>query len=270
MLSTKKRDRPNSEQISPPHKMAKNNQSGTQPSNSDLMAQLTQLVAANTNVIQKIESLEKKFSIVEKLFEEVESLKKEVDRLSKQNSPTDGFRRFEIDRKQKSILLKGLESNSNKKYETRQETYDKVNELFLHLGLNLTLEDYQRLGPLKSGESGATLVRLQFWTRDDKSMLFAKFKEFSNDEWIRSISLITDYPSFQLSEVKRLSDVAYNLRQRDRAIKTRIVPRGLELRLQTRKGRAEKWMTVSQQNGQREQNGRAGQAEAEASASASA
>jgi|694.fasta_scaffold131923_1 hypothetical protein len=255
MNSTKKRDRPTSEQVSPPHKMAKN----TQPSNSDLMAQLSQLVTANTEVIQKIESLEKRFALVEKLFEEVETLKKEVERLSKQNSPNEGFKRFEIERRQKSILVKGLESTSTKKYESRQETYDRVNELFTHLGLNLTLEDYQRLGPIKSEDSGSTLVRLQFWTRDDKSLLFSKFKEFSNDQWIRRISLITDYPLFQLSEVKKLSDRAFNIRKSDKSVKTRIVPRGLELRLQTRKGQAGKWMTVSQdpaQNGSRDQAGR--------------
>lgn len=262
MISTKKRDRASSDQISPPHKMAKNTPNSNQPSNSDLMAQLTQLVTANTDVIQKIESLEKKFSIVEKLFEEVENLKKEVDRLSKQNSPSEGFKRFEVDRKQKSILLKGLVSNSTRKYETRQETYDRVNELFLHLGLNLTLEDYQRLGPLKPDNSGSTMVRLQFWTRDDKALLFAKFKEYSNDQWINRLSLINDYPLFQLAEVKRLSERAFDLRKSDRTIKTRVVPRGLELRLQTRQGRTGKWMTVSLQNGQTNQNGVNGQVEA--------
>jgi hypothetical protein len=246
MFSSKKRDRPVSEQISPPHKMAKNNQ----PSNADLMTQLSQLVVANTDVIQKIENLEKRFSLVEKLLDEVDKLKKEVDRLSKQSSPNDGFKRFEIERRQKSILLKGLESTTNRKYESRQETYDRVNELLTYLGMSLTLEDYQRLGPIKPGESGSTLVRLQFWTRDDKSQIFAKFKEFANDQWIKKISLINDYPLFQLAEVKKLSDEAYRLRQTDKSIKTRIVPRGLELRLQSRRGPAGKWMMVSPLAGQ--------------------
>lgn len=130
---------------------------------------------------------------------------------------------------------------TNKKFETRQETYDRVTDLFGHIGINVTLEDYQRLGPIKPE---GTLVRLQFWTRDEKSLLFAKFKEFSNDQAIRKISLINDYPSFQLAEVKKLSDEAYKIRQKDKSIKTRIVPRGLEVRLQTRKGPNGKWMMV--------------------------
>ena len=250
MLNTKKRDRPAGDQISPPHKMTKNQQ-GNQPSNLDLMSQLTQLVAANNDVIQKIESLEQRFSLVEKLFEEVETLKKEVERLTKQNRPSDGFRRFEVEQKKKAILVKGLPSMTSKKYETRQETYDRVSDLFAHVGLNLTLEDYQRLGPIKPE---GTLVRLQFWTRDDKSQLFAKFKEYSDDPVVKRISLINDYPLFQLAEVKKLSDESYNLRQKDKSLKTRIVPRGLEVKLQTRKGATGKWMTVSSnQNGQSEQ-----------------
>ena len=47
-----------------------------------------------------------------------------------------------------------------------------------------------------------------------------------------------------------MSDEAYNLRQSDKSIKTRIVPRGLEVKLQTRKGLTGKWMTVSANQGQ--------------------
>jgi hypothetical protein len=218
MKNTKKRDRPASELVSPPHKMAKNPNASGQPSNLDLMSQLTQLVSANTEIVNKIDSLEKRFGLVEKLFEEVETLKKEVARLSKQKSQTgvnDAFRRFETEQKKKSILIKGLPTMTSKKFESRQETYDRVHDLFHHVGLNLTLEDYQRLGPIKPE---GTLVRLQFWTRDDKLMLFAKFKEFSNDQVIRKISLINDYPSFQLAEVKKLSDEAYRIRQQDKSI----------------------------------------------------
>ncbi len=247
MKNTKKRDRPSGEKISPPHKMAKNPTG--QPSNLDLMTQLTHLVASNADMINKIDGLEKRLSLFEKLFEEVENLKKEVERLSKQNKRSnidEGFRRFEVEMKKKSLLIKGLPTLTNKKYETRQETYDRVSDLFHHLGLNLTLENYQRLGPIKPE---GTMVRVQFWTRDDKSMIFAKFKEYSSDPVIKRISLINDYPSFQLSEVKKLSDEAYKLRQHDKAIKTRIVPRGLEVKLQTRKG-VGKWMTVSPQDGE--------------------
>ena len=210
MISTKKRDRPTSDQVSPPYKMSKNNQtpSGNQPSNADLMAQLNQLIASNTDMVQKIDSLEKRFTLVEKLFEEIETLKKEVERLSNQNKSHDGFRRFEVEQKKKSILVKGIPSVTKKKYESRQETYDCVNQLFEHIGLNLTLEDYQRLGPIKPEDSGSTLIRLVFWTIDDKSQIFAKIQEFSDDPIVKKISLINDYPLFQIADVKKLSDQA--------------------------------------------------------------
>ncbi len=241
MLNSKKRDRQSGEQVSPPLKMAKNQADGN-PSNAELMVQLNKLVSANTDMVQKLEQLEKRFGLVEKLFEEVEALKRDINRLKQ---PQEGFRRFEVEQKKKSILLKGLRSLTSKKYESRQETYDRISELFLHLGLNLTLEDYQRLGPIKPEDPGSTLVRLQFWTRDDKSQIFTKFKEFSGDNVVKSISLINDYPLFQLAEVKKLSDQAYKIRKEDKSTKTRIVPSGLELRLQTRKGPAGKWMMVS-------------------------
>ena len=254
MTSYKKRDRPPSEQLSPPSKMTKNStppnqpQQMNQPSNQDLMAQLNQLVATNTDMVQKIDNLEKRFNLVEKLFEEVETLKKEVERLTRQSKPDDGFRRFEVEQKKRSILVKGLPSQTTKKYETRSETYDRVSDLFQHIGLNLTLQDYQRLGPIKPEDSGSTMVRLLFWTQDDKSQLFDKFKEYTSDAVVKSISLINDYPLFQLAEVKRLSDEAYNLRKSDKTIKTRIVPRGLEVKLQTRRGTG-KWMMVSANQG---------------------
>ncbi len=102
MFNSKKRDRPDSEKASPPNKMTKSQ--GEQPSNSDLMAQLTQLVTANTDMLQKIDQLEKRFSLMEKLFDEVETLKKEVDRLSKQTKPGDGFKRFEVEQKKNRFL----------------------------------------------------------------------------------------------------------------------------------------------------------------------
>jgi len=189
MNNSKKRDRVTTEQISPPHKMAKN----TQPSNSDLMEQLNQLVSSNSEMLKKIDHLEKRFDKVERLFGEVEELKKKIVSMSQ---TIDSYKRLDIDLKKKSVLIKGLDSFSTKKFETRAETNRKVHALFEHLGLNLTMEDYQRLGPLKPGEPGATLVRVQFWSKDDKSALFAKFKEYSSDAVVKRISLINDYPSF--------------------------------------------------------------------------
>jgi hypothetical protein len=240
MLSSKKRDRTTAESVSPPHKMAKNNKD-SQPSNADLMDQLNKLVDSNADVLKKIDQLEKRFEKVEKTFEEVDRLKKQIATM---NKAFDSLKRLDVEQKKKSILVKGLDSLSTKKYETRSETYNRVQNLFEHVGLNLTLEDYQRLGPLKPDDSGSTLVRLQFWSKDDKSALFAKFKQYSSDPVVKCISLINDYPLFQLPEVKRLSNEAFKIRQKDKRIKTRIVPRGLEVVLQQR-DQSGTWKTVN-------------------------
>jgi len=52
MNNSKKRDRAESDQVSPPHKMTKGGQQfGAQPSNSDLMARLDGLMSSNTEMI---------------------------------------------------------------------------------------------------------------------------------------------------------------------------------------------------------------------------
>jgi hypothetical protein len=244
MLSSKKRDRTSAELLSPPHKMAKNKDN--QPSNSDLMGQLTQLIETNTGILKRLDQIEEKFEKVEKVFDEVERLKKQVAMMSK---PFESLRRMEVEQKKKSILVKGLDSFSTKKYETRTETCNRIQNLFDHIGLNLTLEDYQRLGPLKPNATGDTLVRLQFWSKDDKSALFAKFKEFNNDAIVKKVSLINDFPLFQLAEVKRLSNEAFKIRQKDKRVKTRIIPRGLEVILQQR-DHSGSWTTVNMRDDQ--------------------
>jgi hypothetical protein len=92
MNNPKKRDRVCIEQVSPPSKMSKNNQ----PSNSDLMEQLSQLVASNVEVMKKIDLLEKRFDKVEKLVEEIDKIKVKIARMSQ---PIDSFKRFEIEQK---------------------------------------------------------------------------------------------------------------------------------------------------------------------------
>jgi hypothetical protein len=188
-------------------------------------------------------NFEKQFDTVDRLLGEIETLKKEVDRLSKLN---EGFRRFEVEQKKKCILVKGLTSNTKNKFETRNETWLRVKKLFDHINLKINIEDYQRLGPIKQGDTGSTLVRIQFYCQDDKSLLFDKFKDMGgNDEVLKKLSLIQDYPSFQLSTVKKLSDIAYEIRKKTPGTKTRIVPRGLDVKLQKKDKHAEKWTTVS-------------------------
>ena len=102
------------------------------------------------------------------------------------------------------------------------------------------------MGPIKQGESGNTLVRLQFYCQDEKALLFEKFKEMgSTDDVLKKLSLINDYPSFQLESVKKLSNIAYAIRKKSPGTKTRIVPRGLEVKLQQKERNAERWTTVS-------------------------
>jgi len=205
----------------------------TNESHLELMARLDRME----------KNFEKRFDIVDKLLKEVDTLKVEVARLSKLN---EGFRRLEVEQKKKCILVKGITSLTKAKFESRRETKERVDKLFERIDLRLNVEDYQRLGPIKQGESGNTLVRIVFYCQDDRALLFDKFKEMgSTDEVLKKLTLINDYPSFQLANVKKLSDAAYNIRKDHPGTKTRIVPRGLDVVLQKRPRNAEKWTTVS-------------------------
>jgi hypothetical protein len=193
------------------------------------------------DVMMKLERIEGEIARVWQKLGEVDQLKREVTQLQRAN---ESFLRHEIDQKRKCILIKGLASESTEKYEKREETRKTLDEMFNYLGLKPVLEDYQRLGELKKDESESTLIRVKFVTMDDKNELFSKFKDMGNDTELKKISLITDYPQFQLQEVKRLSNIAYDIRKGRKGTKTRIVPRGLGLALQSRIDNG-KWTTVS-------------------------
>jgi hypothetical protein len=192
------------------------------------------------DVMEKLLQLEARMIKLEKLLEEVEELREEVGELKKFK---EGYQRFEIEQKKKCLLIKGMRSSSSLSYETRKETKSCLAGLFEYIGHYPRVDDYQRLGTLKPGDSQSTLIRVQFGTIDDKIALFQRFKDIGKDFELSKISLINDYPSFQLPEVKRLSEIAYDLRTKKPGTKTRIVPKGLTVNLQTLQNG--KWKTVS-------------------------
>ncbi len=229
MGGDKKRNRSGNEKSSPPSKMTRG-QDSREYSLKDVM--------------DKLEKLDEKMTALERMKDEIDCLKKEIAQLSKAK---EGFQRFEVEQKRKCLLIKGLKSTATGKFESRAETKEALDRMFQYIEFTPSLEDYHRLGSLKPKESENTLVRVQFTNQDEKRELFAKFKEMGRDEEVKKISLINDYPSFQLPDVKRLSDIAYNLRKKQPGTKTRIIPRGLEVALQ--KLVNGKWTTVSANSG---------------------
>jgi hypothetical protein len=107
-----------------------------------------------------------------------------------------------------------------------------------------TLVDYHRLGGVKQGEDGSKVsIRVLFVDVDQKFLLFERLREKGNE--LNDVSVLTDYPSFQMQEFKTLSTQAFNIRKAQPGTKTRIVPKGLGLTLQRRAGVQDKWTTVS-------------------------
>ncbi len=142
------------------------------------------------------------------------------------------------------MLVRGLPFKTADKFETRKQTKAVLADLFKRLDMTPHLVDYQRLGGLKPNEDGSKVsIRVQFVDVDQKFDLFEKLK--SKGRAVDDVTILTDYPVFQLSEFKRLSGIAYNLRKDTPGTKTRIVPKGLSLVLQKKANATDKWTAVS-------------------------
>lgn len=222
-----------SEKVSPPAKMRGVGES----SKSD-------------EILAKLDALDARFKVVEKevleisrVLKEMESVREEVGALKDMCT---GFQRFELESKKRSVLVRGLPFKTRDKFESRLQTREALAEFFARLDMTPTLVDYQRLGGARENEDGSKVsVRLQFVDLDQKFELFDKLKGKGRE--LHDVSILTDYPSFQIPEFKKLSGKAYNLRQATPGIKTRIIPKGLGLNLQIRMNGQDRWTTVSAQ-----------------------
>ena len=218
----------NSEKVSPPNKMTRNQ---GEPSTSDLMARLDAFEL-------RFNKIDSELAGISKVVREFEIMKAEV------RESCDGYRRLEIEGKKRCVLVKGLPFQSKGQYETRKETKEALRVFFDRLGMGAHLVDYQRLGGLREGENGSKIpIRVQFADVDLRFDMFEKLK--AKGQEMKDVSVLTDYPDFQIPEFKRLSNFAYRIRKDQVGTRTRIVPRGLKLLLQTRANVDDKWKTVS-------------------------
>ena len=220
-----------SEGSSPPNKMAPR---GSLDKSDEILARLD---AMGT----RLANLEKEVGELTKALREMEAIRTDVDSMK---DTCEGFKRLELEAKKRSVLVRGLPFRTSDKFETRKQTKVVLAELFERLEMTPHLVDYQRLGGVKSGEDGSKVsIRVQFVNVDQKFDLFDALK--SKGRAVDDITILTDYPNFQLQEFKRLSGIAYNLRKDNPGIKTRIVPKGLGLNLQRRANALNKWTSVS-------------------------
>ena len=217
------------EKFSPPSKM---NRDDTQA----LMAKLDSLEARFAKVEQELADLNRVVSKFEGIRTEIDSLKESQG----------CFQRLEIESKKRCVLIRGLEFQTDQKYETRAQTREALATFFDQVGMEGPhLVDYQRLGALKAGEDGSGIsIRVEFSDVDQRITLFDKLKLKGKE--LSKYSILTDYPKFQLQEFKRLSGKAYEIRKSTTGVKTRIVPKGLGLVLQRKDSPEGKWMAVSQ------------------------
>ena len=220
------------EGVSPPTKMAPRGRSDSK--SDEIISRLDAMGA-------RLSNLEKEVAGLTKALREMEAIRTDVDSVK---DLCESFKRLEVEGKKRSVLVRGLPFKTSDKFETRKQTKVVLAELFERLEMTPHLVDYQRLGGAKPGEDGSKVsIRVQFVNVDQKFDLFDALK--SKGRAVDDITILTDYPNFQLQEFKRLSGIAYNLRKDSPGIKTRIVPKGLGLNLQRRANALDKWTSVS-------------------------
>ena len=220
------------EKVSPPSKMSTRSRSD---SKSD-------------EILAKLDAIEARFANLEKVVADMTGVLKELEATRLEvvtlKETCDGFKRLELEMKRRSVLVRGLPFKTDKKFETRTQTKAALAGFFERIEMTPHLVDYHRLGGIKQGEDGSKVsIRVQFVNVDQKFELFEKLKESGNG--LQDISILTDYPSFQMQEFKALSTQAYNIRTANPGTKTRVVTKGLGLVLQSRPRGDDQWMSVS-------------------------
>ena len=224
--------------ISPPAKMAARN---VEAKLDEVLAKLDSMESRFTNLETRFTNLEKEVAGINRALAELEAVKEEVETM---RETCHGFQRLEIETKKRSVLLRGLKFKTQGKFETRMQTKEVLAGFFERLEMVPHLVDYQRLGGLRENEDGSKVsVRVQFADVDQKFQLFDKIKLKGNE--MKDVSILTDYPVFQLQEFKNLSGLAYNLRKDNPGTKTRVVPKGLGLILQKKVNGSDQWTKVS-------------------------
>ena len=189
----------------------------------------------------KFEAIEKEVLDIKKFMNEFGAVKQEVEMM---RTTCEGFQRLEIESKKRSVLIRGLALNTRQKYETRGETKAALAALFAKLEIKPYLVDYHRLGSRRGDEDGSGIaIRVQFMDLDQKLQLFDVLKTKGKD--VKEISILTDYPSFQIEEFKKLSGLGYKIRTEKPGTRTRVVPKGLGLLLQQRANATDRWTVVS-------------------------
>jgi hypothetical protein len=219
--------------VSPPNKMSTRSING---------AGVAEIMTKLDSIEERFIRLEKEVAEITKVLKEFEVVKHEVEALKE---TIQSYQRLEIDLKKRSVLVRGLMFRSEDKYETRNQTRTALAGFFDKIGLKPHLVDYQRLGSRRENEDGSKVsIRLEFTDVDQKLNLFEKLKGMGRE--VQDISILTDFPRFQLQEFKRLSGLGYEIRTRTPGTKTRVVAKGLGLILQKRAGVSDRWTSVSQ------------------------
>jgi len=220
-----------SEKVSPPPKMTKGDSGSV--TLEDVMREILEIRKDNLEF--------------HKWVKEVQGLKEEVKAI---NLAIDDFRRSEIDAKKTCVLIKGVKFSGNGKFESRKDTHNGLKALFAELGgFTGHLLDYYRLGGKRDqNDDGAKVpIRVIFVDVDQKYELYDLLRTHGKKPSVRKIQILNDYPKFQVDEAKRLNQIGYDLRQGTQGLRTRIVPKGISLVLQSRRTADEKWTAVREQ-----------------------
>ena len=182
---------------------------------------------------------------MEKLEDSHKKVKQLEVRLTKIERST---RQAEVDEKRMWVVVRGLWKQADTdRFESRSQLSTSLEELKLAMGAKISFMEYYRLKDLtRNGKMYPGLVKAKFITSDDRDRFFSRLPEVGSNKDLELITFQQDIPSFLVEKYKRLDGQAFKLRRQDK-VKTRVIIRNLDLQLQQRASKDQKWANVDEE-----------------------
>lgn len=217
---------------------AMSNKRGRRGSQENMNPDLKTVLDAIAGLKTSVESLQGEIVGLKRMQTEIRDQGQTLKRISNE------MKEIQIEAKKKWVVIKGLSKHGEaRKFETREQTGEVLEDFKRFLKCAVIFNDYMRLPEFKLGTvTMSGVVRVEFRSVDDKLTFFKDLVAASKLPQLKGVSVDQEMPRFLLPEKKRLESKAYDLRHTQQ-VKTRLVIRKLDLVLQFRsKEEGSKWL----------------------------
>ena len=180
---------------------------------------------------------------IAELEEMNQSLSNRVESLENENQKhEENHKRSEMDKVRHSVIIKGLPYHKDSKdgHETRRQTQETVSKLLatLEAGTEVGVKDSVRFTQNDDHKDKPALVRLTVSTSKQKAKLYESLTKSSKKANYKKnyakLSVNDEVPSYLRSKQIQLEKQAYELRKKDKSIRTRVFLKGTDIVLKVK------------------------------------